>query len=222
VQRNSANRLRACIQILDYGSGNLFSIQNSLLRVDSKFKVTISSDYTPGQNDGLVLPGVGSFSSAQRVLGRHASAIAKDVRENGMPVLGVCLGMQLMFEKSEEGVGSGLNFFEGSVVRFEPNEKTKVPHMGWNKLKITSNEKKSDFRSGVLTGDWVYFVHSYYAKAEDPAIVLATTKHGNQEFPSIIARENILGTQFHPEKSSKSGLKLLSNFARAVKSFAKK
>jgi imidazole glycerol-phosphate synthase subunit HisH len=204
--------LTALIQILDYGSGNLFSIADALSRVPN-VKTLVSSKYREGRTDGLVLPGVGSFSSAQKILGENKHAILMDVQENKMPILGICLGMQLMFEKSEEGPGSGLELFRGKVVKFPHEPNLKVPHMGWNTLTLSN---KSPFCRGLSTQEWVYYVHSFYPSPKDKAIVKAWTKYGKQRFPAIIAKENILGTQFHPEKSSKAGFKLVKNFARAV------
>ena len=117
----------ALIQVLDYGSGNLFSIKDALGRISPDIKVKISSKYRKGEADGLVLPGVGSFSSAQRVLGENKDAILEDVISDGMPLLGVCLGMQLMFEQSEEGQGKGLALFKGKVLKLSPSQISKSP-----------------------------------------------------------------------------------------------
>jgi glutamine amidotransferase len=212
VQRVPYSKLNALIQILNYGSGNLFSIADALSRA-SNIKVLVSSEYRKGKPDGLVLPGVGSFSSAQRILGENRDAILEDVQENKMPILGICLGMQLMFEESEEGPGSGLRLFRGNVVKFSPEPNLKVPHIGWNTLSLS---KKSSFCRGLSAQEWAYYVHSFYPSPKDRDIVKAWTKYGKQRFPAIIARENISGTQFHPEKSSKAGFKLVENFARSV------
>ena len=211
--------MTALVQVLDYGSGNLFSIKDALGRISPDIKVKISSKYRKGRADGLVLPGVGSFSSAQRVLGENKDAILEDVITNGMPLLGVCLGMQLMFERSEEGQGKGLTLFKGKVVKFRPEPNLKVPHMGWNTLKLT--KPKSAFCNGLSGEEWVYFVHSFYPSPQDESIVRAWTTYGSQRFPAIIERKNVFGTQFHPEKSSKAGFRLISNFARNVLAYSK-
>jgi glutamine amidotransferase len=207
----------ALIQVLDYGSGNLFSIKDALSRVSPEIKVRVSSKYRRGGADGLVLPGVGSFSSAQKILGENRDAILEDARE--MPLLGVCLGMQLMFEKSEEGRGRGLDLFDGQVVKFRPEPNLKVPHMGWNTLRISN--LKSLLCKGLSAEEWVYFVHSFYPSPQDESIVSAWTTYGTQRFPAVVERSNVFGTQFHPEKSSKAGFKLIKNFARCVLDYSK-
>lgn len=206
----------AVVQILDYGSGNLFSIKDALSRAPKKISVKISSKYREGGVDALVLPGVGSFTSAQKVLGRCREAILSDVKRNEMPLLGVCLGMQLFFERSEEGSGDGLGIFKGNVVKFKPEKDLKVPHMGWNTFSLASKEPR--FCKGLAKSEWVYYVHSYFPLPKEKSIVKAWTNYGDQNFPAIIARGNVFGTQFHPEKSSKAGSKLVNNFASMVSS----
>jgi imidazole glycerol-phosphate synthase subunit HisH len=209
----------ALIQILDYGSGNLFSIRESLKRAAPNLKVAISSNYKQGSVDGLILPGVGSFPSAQRILGKNKKAILCDVSEKRMPILGICLGMQLMFEESEEGDGRGLGLFSGNVVRFDRNPGVKVPHMGWDRVKLSPNvTKNSEFCEGLSNKGWGYFAHSYFAESVEDLCVRASTEYGPQTFASIIENENILGTQFHPEKSADFGFKIISNFAESVRS----
>lgn len=210
----------ALVQVLDYGSGNLFSIKDGLDRILPDLKVKISSRYKSGKSDGIVLPGVGSFTSAQKILGLNKKAIIQDVKE-GMPLLGICLGMQLLFEKSEEGSGLGLSIFRGNVVRFKPERGLKVPHMGWNTVNLVS-ENSSSICKNLSKKEWAYFVHSYYPVPKDKSTVRAITKYGRQEFPSIIEDGNIFATQFHPEKSSKAGLKLIKNFAAQVSKYSKK
>jgi len=210
--------MAALIQVLDYGSGNLFSIKDALGRVSPDVKVKVSSRYRGGV-DGLVLPGVGSFSSAQKILGENKETILGDAREKKMPLLGICLGMQLMFDKSEEGKGKGLSLFKGKVVKFRSEPNLKVPHMGWNTLKLTRS--KSTFCQGLTSEEWVYFVHSFYPSPQDEAIVRAWTTYGSQRFPAIIESGNVFGTQFHPEKSSKTGFRLIRNFTEKVLSYSK-
>jgi len=213
--------MSALIQILDYGSGNLFSIKESLNRAFPRLKVRISSDYKKGIVDGLVLPGVGSFSSAQRLLDKNRSAILEDVATRKMPILGICLGMQLMFEKSQEGKGRGLSLFKGDIVRFEPGMRVKVPHMGWNRVELIREARdQSDFCSGLPSSDWAYFAHSFFPETVNDQFLSALTEYGGKKFPSIIQKENILGTQFHPEQSGGFGFKIISNFANKVISYA--
>ena len=205
------------LQILDYGSGNLFSIRESLNRVSGKsVEPFISSSYKKGTVDALVLPGVGSFTSAQRILSMNREAILADIRDRRMPVLGICLGMQLMFQMSEEGEGDGLGLFEGKVKRFESTLARKVPHMGWNTINIDGSNGSS-LLQGVSESSWVYFVHSYYPAPIDGEIVTAWTDYEGQTFPAVIESDGrIFGTQFHPEKSHSTGSLILSNFLRAV------
>ncbi len=213
--------MRALIQILDYGSGNLFSIRNSLAKVSGRSTVRISPKYEAGRADGLILPGVGSFTSAQEVLGECRDDILNDVQKEKMPILGICLGMQLMFEKSEEGEGKGLRLFSGEVVRFNKGHGVKVPHMGWNKVNLVLPSSKAGLVADLKSKDWAYFAHSYYPRLDDKGIVLGETSYGNCTFPSIVQEGNVCGTQYHPEKSGEFGLQLISNFAKSVLSYSK-
>ena len=212
----------ALIQILDYGSGNLFSIHNSLGKVEARCSVRISSKYEAGKFDGLILPGVGSFTSAQEVLGDCREQILNDVKKEKMPILGICLGMQLMFEKSEEGKGQGLGLFSGDVVRFNNEHGVKVPHMGWNKVNLVAPSSDSRLVADLKSKDWAYFAHSYYPRPDDNKIVLGETSYGDCTFPSIVQEKNVCGTQYHPEKSGEFGLQLISNFAKLVQSYSKR
>jgi glutamine amidotransferase len=202
------------IQILDYGSGNLFSISDSISRISSEAQVRVGSSYKRGTVDALVLPGVGSFTSAQRILSENRQAILDDIKENGMPVLGICLGMQLMFEKSEEGGGEGLELFRGNVKRFVPSPARKVPHMGWNTISFT--KKRSALLQGLDDSSWVYYVHSFYPAPEDEDSVRAWTDYEGQRFPATVESGKIFGTQFHPEKSHDAGAKIISNFVKSI------
>jgi glutamine amidotransferase len=194
--------------ILDYGVGNHFSINNALDRLGVVSE--ISSEIPKKSIDAIILPGVGSFSSAQEILAKNRGKIKAEVKA-GTPLLGICLGMQLLFTKSEEGKGLGLSFFQDPVVRFGNHVKT--PHIGWNTLEEISSH--SVLADGVSDGEWVYYVHSYFPKTNG-VHVMATTTYG-ERFPAIVEKENVFGTQFHPEKSQKTGLKILQNFVEYCK-----
>lgn len=193
---------------MDYGVGNLYSLKCSLSKVG--FKVLIGA--TKAQitaADAIVLPGVGDFSTASENLTAIRRTIIEQARD-GKPVLGICLGMQLLFETSEEGSGEGLKLLEGEIVRL-PNI-VKIPHMGWNTVKII---RESKLLEGLLDTEYYYFAHSYYPKPADKTVISAETEYG-VVFPSIVERDNVYGTQFHPEKSGNKGIKLLKNFRCAV------
>ncbi|WP_040344908.1 imidazole glycerol phosphate synthase subunit HisH [Neobacillus bataviensis] len=200
------------IGIVDYGMGNLFSVSKALERLDADY--FISADKTKLlQADALILPGVGSFRDAME---RLPVETIKDFAATGKPLLGICLGMQLLFEQSEEnGPTKGLGLLPGSVRRFpgktQLGETYKVPHMGWNKLEFT---KQSPLLKN-LTEDYVYFVHSYYVDAENSEVLLAKTDY-HEKVSAIVGKDNIYGMQFHPEKSSRLGMALLNNFLQTV------
>jgi len=193
------------IAIVDYGVGNLHSIQRGLELAGAQTKIT----HEPAEiaaADAIVLPGVGAFKSAMQELGANFDVIRQAISAD-RPLLGICLGMQLLLTWSEEGGhAEGLGLIPGKVVKLPRIQK--VPHMGWNSLKI---EREHPFLAGIQSGTHVYFVHSYFARPEDEAAVLATTTYGI-EFPSVVARGPVIGTQFHPEKSSRGGLQMLRNF----------
>ncbi len=195
--------------IFDYGVGNLLSMKVALEKVG--LKATISSASEKVRNaDAVVLPGVGSFSAAIGKLAAGSEGIL-DVVKGGVPTLGVCLGMQLFFQYSEEGLGEGLSLFEGKSIKLPSC--VKVPHMGWNTLRIV---KESEFIEGIETNSYVYFVHSLYPVPLDKNIICTETDYGTT-FASAIESGNILGTQFHPEKSGEIGLRILENFSKTVK-----
>jgi glutamine amidotransferase len=160
--------------------------------------------------DAIVLPGVGNFKAGSENLRSLRSKIVELV-ESGVPLFGVCLGMQLLFERSEESSGEGLGLLKGEALKLPVN--VKAPHMGWNTLTILRNNELLD---GVAEGDYFYFVHSYYANPADKEIIVANTSYG-LDFASVVAKNNMLGTQFHPEKSGKPGERVLQNFSRIVK-----
>ena len=199
------------IAIIDYGMGNLRSVQKGLERVG--FEAMVTRDV--GQIEaarGVVLPGVGAFSACMENLGKFG--LIEPIRElvrQAKPFLGICLGFQLLFSESEEfGKQKGLDLFSGKVVGFHPSENLKVPHMGWNRI---GKQKDSPFLDGIASGDYVYFVHSFYVVPDDPAIVATTTDYG-QPFVSSIATDRLFACQFHPEKSQELGLRILANFGR--------
>jgi len=196
------------IAIIDYGIGNLFSIRCALRKIGLEVAVVSKPGELDGYN-GIVLPGVGNFKSGAKNL-RHLSMDIVRFVNNGAPILGICLGMQLLFEKSEESPGEGLSLIRGRVLRLPEN--VKAPHMGWNTLHILDDNALLD---GVSEDDYFYFVHSYYASPSEK-VVVAETKYG-ASFASVVAKKNIFGTQFHPEKSGKPGRKVLRNFAGIVK-----
>lgn len=194
------------IQIFNYGAGNLFSIQAALRREGAETSLT-KDGRGMGRADAVVLPGVGSFNQAAKAL---PMAKIRDAVVAGKPLLGVCLGLQLFFAKSEEGPGRGLSLFPGAVKRF-PSTKVKVPQIGWNTLEV----RDSDLTKGLEEEPWVYYVNSYYPETKGKWVV-ATTKYG-VEFPALVSQKNVHGTQFHPEKSGKTGRQVLRNFLRTVK-----
>jgi glutamine amidotransferase len=199
------------IAIVDYGVGNLRSVQKGLERVGAAAIVTSDpAELDAGQ--GVILPGVGAFGDAMANL-RERALLAPVLRqvEAGKPLLGICLGMQLLFEESEEmGRHRGLGLLRGRVVRF-PEGDLKVPHIGWNQL----HAPRGAVLAGIREGAYAYFVHSYYALPEHSRDVLATTDYGI-EFASVVGQGRIWGAQFHPEKSQEVGLQLLQNFSQLV------
>ncbi len=198
------------IVILNYGVGNLKSVSKALENLKATVKIT-SKEGEIKKADALILPGVGAFKKAREKLEGLEETIKKLV-DSGKPILGICLGLQLFFTKSfEGGIFPGLNLIKGNVIKLP--EVVKLPHIGWNSIKIV---KENEILNGVENGSFLYFVHSYVVKPEEPEVVLSTTDYGIT-FPSIIAKNNIYGVQFHPEKSSKNGLKILENFVNLVK-----
>jgi glutamine amidotransferase len=197
------------VAIFDYGAGNIFSLKSSLEKNDAE--VDVITDLNHGSKySGLLLPGVGNFDPAIHSLNSSKKAFA-DIVKNQIPVLGICLGMEMFFEKSEEGKESGLGALEGEVILL-PN-KLKIPHMGWNDLQI---KKPSKLLEGVKEGSWVYFVHSYRANPKDAEIVKADSDYGIS-VPAVIESSTLFGTQFHPEKSGKVGSIMIKNFLRECK-----
>jgi glutamine amidotransferase len=200
------------IAIVDYGMGNLRSVKKAFENLGFPANVTRNPEEILNSN-GLVLPGVGAFGDCMKNLEEYGLVEPiKAFIETGKPFLGICLGLQLLFEESEESPGvEGLGVLRGRVVRFPRLEKEglKVPHMGWNQIEI---KKPTPVLKGIPEGSWFYFVHSYYPEPENNSINALQTHYG-VEFTSAVESENIFACQFHPEKSSTMGLKILENFA---------
>jgi len=197
------------VAIIDYGVGNLLSLKCALEKVGLSTTTGLSTRQIK-KADAIALPGVGNFSAAAAKLEAVKEELV-DAVKSGIPIFGICLGMQLFFPESEEGAGNGLALFEGKTIRLPSS--VKVPHMGWNTLRIV---KQNEILDGVNDEAYVYFVHSLYPVPVDKEIVCAETDYGTT-FTSAIARKNVYGTQFHPEKSGDIGLRILRNFAKLVK-----
>ncbi len=198
------------IAVIDYDAGNLKSVEKALILLGEEVIVSRDSEEIL-KADRVILPGVGAFGDAMEKLNRFGlvETIHKVV-ENKTPFLGICLGMQLLFDESDEAPGvKGLGILPGKILRIPPVQGLKIPHMGWNSLKITENAR---LFKGISDGAYVYFVHSYYLKADEEAIVAASTEYGVTIHASVEAG-NVFGCQFHPEKSSEVGLRILKNFA---------
>jgi glutamine amidotransferase len=194
--------------IFDYGVGNLLSLKCALEKAGLEASIGTSAQELANA-DAIALPGVGNFSAAATKLDAIKETLANKVK-GGTPLLGICLGLQLFFEHSEEGPGNGLSLFKGKTVRLPST--VKVPHMGWNTLNIV---KQNELFNGVKEDSYVYFVHSLYPVPVDKTIVCTQTEYGTT-FTSAVASKNVYGTQFHPEKSGDIGLKILKNFAKIV------
>ncbi len=194
------------VAIFDYGAGNIFSLKNSLERVGASVDVITDFD-GPDTYSGLLLPGVGNFDPAMHSIRNLSKTQFPDyVRE--MPVLGICLGMEMFFEKSEEGKELGLDVIDGKIIVLP--SLMKVPHMGWNDLQI---KKPGKILDGIDDGAWVYFVHSYMAEPVSDDVVTAESDYGIK-VPAVIEHKNFFGTQFHPEKSGSVGRTMISNFLK--------
>lgn len=193
------------LALYDYGAGNIFSLKNSFEKRGATVQVINSLSNDDNNYSGLLLPGVGSFDTAMHSL--SADMIHSYVKDT-MPVLGICLGMEMFFERSQEGSCKGLSIMNGEVVSLP--DTMKVPHMGWNSLHIQHSGTLLD---GMDDGSWMYFVHSYMAKPDDDSLVTATSDYGIR-VPAVVEYRNYFGTQFHPEKSGASGGMILDNFMR--------
>lgn len=198
------------IAVIDYDAGNLKSVEKALISLGEEVVVSRERNVIL-QADKVILPGVGAFADAMEKLNHFGMVdTIHEVVAKKTPFLGICLGLQLIFESSEEAPGvKGLSLLPGKILRIPPADGLKIPHMGWNSLKIKDG---ATLFQGIADGSYVYFVHSYYLKADDESVVAASTEYGTHIHASIES-ENIFACQFHPEKSSDVGLKILKNFA---------
>ena len=202
------------IALLDYGAGNVRSVQKALTAAGGDVQL-VPNPGTVAQGDAVVLPGVGAFDDCINAMQRQELfEAARAFVSTGKPVLGICVGYQALFEKSEEfnSCAAGLGIFEGSVVRF-PDAEVKVPQIGWNEVQFSKPD--CPILQGIESGSHFYFVHSYYPQPKDESIVATRTEYG-VEFASAVWRDNMFATQFHPEKSQKVGLQLLTNFVNLI------
>ncbi len=206
------------VAVIDYDMGNLHSACKGLEMAGATTIVT-NDPHKLAAADGIVLPGVGSFDPAMQKL--RATKLEQPIHEaiaSGKPFLGICLGMQILFESSEEGHESGLGIIKGQVKRFSHEPSLTIPHMGWNQLEL--KQPNCPLWQDLGASPWMYFVHSYYTAPVDDSVTAATTTHGSQTVTVAIAKDNLMAVQFHPEKSSSDGIHLLSNFVRMIQCVA--
>jgi len=204
------------IALIDYDSGNLRSAQKALLKVGANVRV-VRRPEEMAEASAVVLPGVGAFDDCVNAL--QTQGLLEGVRtfiQTGRPFLGICVGYQALFEKSEEfnSCAAGLGIFQGKVVRFAEVPGLKIPQIGWNQIELA--QSNCPLFRGIPSGSYVYFVHSFFPQPDDPSIVASRTTYG-EPFASAIWRDNVFATQFHPEKSQKVGLQLLKNFVELAK-----
>ena len=202
------------VVVVDYGLGNLRSVLKALIRLKAKARISTSAKDIR-QADKLILPGVGQFASGMQRLHElgYINLLNEQVLEKQVPILGICLGLQLFARHSEEGDVDGLGWIDAQVLKFNvpaTGDRLRVPHMGWNTV---VPQRENDLFTNLSSEDSYYFVHSYHLRCDDPADVLGKTTYGSC-FDVAVQRENIVGTQFHPEKSHNAGLTLLNNFLR--------
>ena len=211
--------------IIDYGAGNIKSVENAMRTLGEETELTSSPERILAA-DHVILPGVGSFGDAMACIReRNLEPVIHDVCRRGTPFLGICLGLQILFEESEETPGvKGLSVLKGRVVRF-PKEQPdtfrrnngaedaflKVPQIGWNRLQYPAGRERGRLFAGIQEGEYVYFVHSYYLEAQDPSIVTARTEYGIT-YDASVEEGNVFACQFHPEKSERVGMQILRNF----------
>jgi len=199
------------IALIDYGVGNIRNVYRAMTEIGLEVEIT-RDPAVVNESRAIILPGVGAYRDAMDNL--QSTGLIPTLEENikkGKPLLGICLGMQLLFESSTEGGDyEGLGWLKGRIVRFEPG--LKIPHMGWNRLNL---ERPDPITANLGEDPTVYFVHSYYLETEDPTMILATAEYGIA-VPALIRKDNLIGMQFHPEKSASTGLRLLQNFKEMI------
>ncbi len=197
------------IAVIDYDAGNIKSVEKAMIYLGQQVKVTRDPKEILSA-DRVILPGVGAFGDAMGRLSQYGlDDVIRQVTKKGTPFLGICLGLQLLFERSEEAPGvAGLGILKGEILKIPKKPGLKIPHMGWNSLDFSGNGR---LFKGIEGHPYVYFVHSYYLKAADPAIVTATTEYG-VHIDASVEQGNVFACQFHPEKSSDVGLQILRNF----------
>ncbi len=202
------------IAVVDYDMGNLHSVCKGLQEAGAIPVITdVPSELAAA--DAIVLPGVGAFDPAiKQIRDRDLASPLQDIIAAGKPFLGICLGMQILCDRSEEGREAGLGIIPGTVRRFQPEPNLTIPQMGWNQLLL--NQPDCPLWQNISPAAWVYFVHSYYVEPNLGSDTAATVTHGTQTVTAAIARDNVMAVQFHPEKSAKTGLQILANFVRLV------
>jgi imidazole glycerol-phosphate synthase subunit HisH len=202
------------IAVVDYDMGNLHSVCKGLEHAGAETLIT----HDPAElasADAIVLPGVGSFDPAvKKIRDRDLEQPLKDIIASGKPFLGICLGLQILFDRSDEGQESGLGIISGTVKKFQPEPNLTIPQMGWNQIDFA--QPNCPLWGELTTAAWVYFDHSYYVEPSQSDVSAARVTHGNQTVTAAIAQANIMAVQFHPEKSSTIGLKMLANFVQLV------
>jgi glutamine amidotransferase len=202
------------VAVIDYDMGNLHSACKGLEMAGATPIVT-NNPQELADADAIVLPGVGSFDPAmQKLRANKLEQPIHDAISSGKPFLGICLGMQILFESSEEGQEAGLGIIKGQVKRFSHEPNLTIPHMGWNQLEL--RQSNCALWQDLGASPWMYFVHSYYTAPVDSSVTAATTTHGSQTVTVAIAKDNVMAVQFHPEKSSNDGIHLLSNFVGMI------
>ena len=201
------------IAIIDYDAGNIRSVEKAFVSLGQEVTVTRDAGVLRSA-DKVVLPGVGNFGDCMQNMEKFGLVpVIREIASSGKPFLGICVGLQLLFDESEESPGvKGLGILKGRILRIPDGENRKIPHMGWNSIHLVRQNGTGRLFRGIPEQSYVYFVHSYYLKAADESIVTATTEYGVTIHASV-EKGNVFATQFHPEKSSDTGLAILRNFA---------
>jgi imidazole glycerol-phosphate synthase subunit HisH len=206
------------VAVIDYGMGNLHSVCKGLQQAGAQPQICHDRSELMAA-EAIVLPGVGAFDPAMKqIRDRDLEAPIQDIIASGKPFLGICLGMQILFDRSDEGREPGLGVIPGTVKRFQPEPNLTIPQMGWNQLHLTQPD--CGLWHNLSNDAWVYFVHSYYVVPSDDLVTAATVTHGTQTVTAAIARDRVLAVQFHPEKSADTGLQILGNFVKSVRAVA--